>query len=308
MGRPTNDDQKDSSNPTDDGQNRRRTRRRRKLLNLGLPFVQVDDFLNQSEDAVALGYRVLEDTVEEIKEGYEEAKRFNQKQREWDGKGPAPAIEWEQLVARAQKFQNIALQVVKEGTDIFVDSIRSGTDSMKSVAKTWQQSRSDVEAKPPLAGPVFEGLIDVTVRAGDRATPVEKQIRHRGLTRLRIHAVMDPPLKELQPFGTGRDTSRSGPLNVEKVRFEPASERDDEEVSVLTVDIGHVSSDQPVADYEGLIRAQNFELLIARLRVRVLPPGEPTSYSTEARRPARGKRKTRPTTKTPYARAATKTK
>ena len=47
----------------------------------GMPFVQVDVFLNQSEDAVALGYRVLEDTVEDIKKGYKEAKEFNEKQR-----------------------------------------------------------------------------------------------------------------------------------------------------------------------------------------------------------------------------------
>ncbi len=82
-----------------EGQTGRRGGRRRTVLNLGMPFIRVDDFVNQSEDAVALGYRVLEQTVEEIKEGYKEAQEFNRKQEEFErqqqkfeaGEGPRPS-------------------------------------------------------------------------------------------------------------------------------------------------------------------------------------------------------------------------
>ena len=66
------------------GSDGRRGGRRRTVLNIGIPFIRVDDFVNQSEDAVALGYRVLEQTMEEIKEGYKEAQAFNRKQEEFE--------------------------------------------------------------------------------------------------------------------------------------------------------------------------------------------------------------------------------
>jgi hypothetical protein len=273
MSRPTGNDDKDSSNTSSGGQSPRRTRRRRRtLLNLGMPFVQMDDFVNQSEDAVAIGYRVLEDTVKEIQQGYAEAKAFNEKQKNWDGKGPAPAIPWEQLVERVQGLQNIALQAVKDGTGILFDSIKSGTNSVKSVARTWEQANGDVTAPPVLAGPVFEERIDVTVSAGERLNEITKKIRHRGLTRLRIHAEMNPELKELQPSGTGRDPSKPTILPVQSVTLAPATPSDDEVFSVLTVAFGTIPADQKAGVYEGLIRAKNFELLIAKLRVRVVAP------------------------------------
>ena len=287
MGRPTGGDDNGSSKPDNDEPNRRRTRKRRRtLLNLGMPFVQLDDLLNQSEDAVALGYRVLEETVEEIKKGYADAQEFNRQQKAWDGKGPAPPIPWVKLVERVQNLQNFAFHAFRDSTEILFDSVRSGTESMMSMAKTVQQSRTDAEDKPVLAGPVIEELIEITARAGERPDPVEKRVRHRGLTRLRIHAVMDPPLKELQPPDSGRDASSARPLNVERVSFEPASGSDDEEFSVLTVDVGTIERSQTHADYEGLIRAGNFELIIARLRVHVLAP--------ETETPARPKPRPRP--------------
>jgi hypothetical protein len=287
MSRPTGGDDKGSSKPGNDEPNRRRTRKRRRtLLNLGMPFVQLDDLLNQSEDAVALGYRVLEETVEEIRQGYHDAQEFNAQQRAWDGKGPPPPIPWVKLVERVQNLQNFAFHAVRDSTDILFDSLRSGTESMLSMAKTVQQSRSDAEDTPVLAGPVIEELIEITARAGERPDRVEKRVRHRGLTRLRIHAVMDPPLKELLPPDTGRDASSARPLNVEKVSFEPASGSDDEEFSVLTVEVGMIERSQTPADYEGLIKAGNFELIIARLRVHVL--------AAETETPARPKPRPRP--------------
>jgi hypothetical protein len=277
MGEPTNGDQKDSSATGSDGQTHRRTRKRKRtILNLGMPFVQVDDFLNQSEDAVAVGYRVLEQTVQEIQKGYEEAKEFNRKQRSWDGTGPAPTIPWEQLVERVQGFQKIAMDAINDGTDIFFESIKSGTKSVKNAAKTWEQTRVDVEAKPMLAGPIFEQLIEITaVAGGAEPDPVKRRIRHRGLTRLRIRAAMAPQPKELR--ASGESSPDGGSLTVQYVSFEPEIERDDkgkieesEEYSVLKIVVGPVAANQKIAVYDGLIRAENFELLIAKLRVHVV--------------------------------------
>jgi hypothetical protein len=274
MDRPTDDEPKGSSDSASGRQDRRRTRRRtRTLLNLGMPFIQVDEFLNQSEDAVALGYRVLEDTVKEIQAGYEEAKKFNKDMRNWaatDGKRPAPPIPWEQLVDRAQRFQDIALQTVKEGTDILFDSIRSGTNSMKNIAQTWQQSRADVDdTMPVLAGPVFEEPIVITTWFGAGPKEATREIPHRGLARLRIYPEVKPELKILKRVDDEWTRTLVAPA-VTHVSFEPSEDKPD--VSVLKVAIGAVAQqpDRPAVTYEGLIRAKNFELLIAKLRVVVL--------------------------------------
>jgi hypothetical protein len=325
MDRPTGGDQKGSFNSSS-GQTRRK-RRRRTLLNLGAPFVQIDDFLNQSEDAVVLGYRVLEQTVEEIRNGYKDARDFNEKREKYeadqeayergDKVGPAPlppAIPWTQLVTRAQNLQEFAIQAVTDSTKILFDSIRSGTESIKSVAKTWEQSRDDVEAKPVLAGPIFEETIVITASAGDRPDPEVRTIRHRGLARLRIHAEVNPPLKDLRPSGTEKDSAISGGLHVTTVKFGPRTERDDEEFSVLVVDVGPIRSSQKPAVYEGLITAKNFQLLIAKLRVEVVARKAPATRPTKAKRQAPptmrspATTRTRATTKTDRAGATKRTK
>ena len=291
MPQPKQGDRGDSSDGVDSS--RRRTRRKRTVLNLGMPFFPIDDFVNQSEDAVALGYRVLEETIEEIKNGYREARRFNAKQREYEeklkdyerGKGPAPvapAIPWEELVDRVQKFQTIAFNAFSEGTELAFDSIRSGTRSTRRLAKTWSQSREDIETRPMLAGPVFEDPVEIVARAGGQAGPVALPIRHKGLTRLRINAVVDPlPFEILRPRRKSAKSMEGQDPDDQKVQrltanisvsFEPATdlERYDDATSILTVRLGTIPERQKPGIYEGFIRASNFELLIARLRIRVL--------------------------------------
>jgi hypothetical protein len=281
-----------------------------------MPFAQVDDFLNQSEDAVILGYRVLERTVEEIKNGYKDAQEFNRKREEFESRqrayernpdGPPPAppeIPWTKLVTRAQNLQEFALQAVKDGTDIFIDSVRSGMESAKSLAKTWQDTRNDLDAKPTLAGPVFEEEIVITAYPGQTPAPEKRRIRHRGLARLRIHAEVNP-LQELQPFGA--DSAKGGPLYVNAVTFQPQDPAEDEEFSELTVDVGKIPADQRPAEYAGLITAKNFQLLIASLRVRVVEPETRASQASDetaaAPRPARVSRPA-PSAAAPRARSS----
>ena len=272
---------------------RRRTRRKRTVLNLGMPFFPVDDFVNQSEDAVALGYRVLEETIEAIRDGYHEARQFNRRQREFvekqkafergDGPAPvAPSIPWEEMVERVQTFQAIAFDAVSDGTELFFDTIRSGTRSTGRLARTWERSREDADAPPALAGPVFEEPIEIEARPGDHPDAIIRPIRHKGLTRLRIDAIVDPsPVLIPRPR---RSSAKSTELHeadekAETVRFrsdmrvsfEPADrERYDDATSVLKVEVGAIPDQQKPGIYEGFIRAANFELLIARLRIRVL--------------------------------------
>jgi hypothetical protein len=249
----------------------RRKARRRTVLNLGMPFLQIDDFVNQSEDAVALGYKVLVETVEEIKKGYAEAKAFHDEQKEFeDGHRPTPPpIPWEQLVERLSRVQNIGLNAVKGSTDIFLDSMRAGMTSTKRFATTWAQSREDLDENPVLAGPVFEEVIEVTVHAGDAPVPVQREISHRGLMRLRINAVVKPAPRELGPEPGKEPTLFAGRIDV---RFEPAKDelKADRDVSVLDIEFAPIPAEQTAGVYEGLIRASNFELLIARLRINVV--------------------------------------
>lgn len=299
MGRPADGDEKDHakdhSRPGSDPQQRRRTRRRRRpFLNLGLPFIQVDDFLNQTDDAVAIGYRVLEETVKEIQKGYEDAKKFNRQQEAFDrGEGPAPPIPWEQIVESVQSFQDIAFRAMRNGTDIFFDSVRSGTKSVRSMAKTFEQSREDLASKPLLAGPVFDELLQVRVSRGHAPEPLKREIRHRGLARLRIQAAVDPPLTELRPID---DPSQSDlkTLKVSSVSLAPKSGNENE-ISELVVDIGQVPGTQVPGIYEGLIVAKNFELLIAKLRVTVYGTTQPTGPipAPQTRRRTRAPRRRR---------------
>jgi hypothetical protein len=275
----------------DDGGSRRRGRRRRTVLNLGTPFFPVDDFVNQSEEAVALGYRVLVETIEEIKSGYEEAKEFSNRQRDFEekqrkferGEGPRPTpppIPWEQLVERVQKFQTIAFDAVRGGTELFFDSIKSGTKSTERLARTWNQSRTDIDATPVLAGPVFEDPVVIEARAGENPRPVVMPIRHRGLTRLRIRAIVDPWPVAVQRARKRSATAVGSVPRPEQapaesfagkvhVTFQPAEDLNtyDDATSLLTVDVGRIPPDQRAGTYEGLIRAVDFALLIAPLRI-----------------------------------------
>jgi hypothetical protein len=291
MSQPT--DPKGSSHAASEQPNSRRTRRRRRtLLNLGMPFIQVDEFLNQSEDAVALGYRVLEQAVKEIQAGYDRAKEFNRDQEAFlDGKKPAPSIPWKDLVTRAQNLQNIAFDAIRDGTDILFDSFRAGTEAFKSVATTFEQSRADVDAMPVLAGPVFEEPIEITTWPGDRPVYKPREITHRGLARLRIKAEVNPELQLLKRLDTKTKLSGSDVLKVTAVSFDPIDDDKKPDVSVLNIEIGEIGEGQMRGTYEGLIRAKNFELLIAKLRVVVKDKAPETSTETTPR--AEAQRETR---------------
>jgi hypothetical protein len=269
MDRPTGRQPHDGSRQGVNEPNAQKRRRpRRALLNLGMPFAPIDDLLNQSEDVVALGYRVLEDTVKEIKKGYEKATEFNKKRKE----GLNPAVEWNELVDRLDGLQKIAMDAVRDGTEIMFDSFRSGTSSLRTMARTFQQSRDDVDARPRLAGPVFYDPIVVKAQAGTRPEEEIRTIRHPGLTRLRIHATVDA-LRYLTPAGAPPDQAHHGTLTVESVTFEPVPENEND-MSRLTVSVGTIADNQIPGVYEGHIVAKNFELLITKLRVIVQPrPG-----------------------------------
>ena len=63
-----------------------------------------------------MGYRVLEDVVKEIKEGYNIAVDYNKRKTDTDQTGdPAPPIPWQQLVERVERFNDIALGTMQRG-------------------------------------------------------------------------------------------------------------------------------------------------------------------------------------------------
>ncbi len=110
-----------------------------------------------------------------------------------------------------------------------------------------------------LAGPVFEDPVEIKARAGQQPDRVVWPIRHRGLTRLRIHAVLDPEPTEIQRpqrKRTGRERppeeEQAATLGNVKVSFEPAADTEtyDEVTSLLTVDVGEIPSGQKVGVYQ----------------------------------------------------------
>lgn len=263
----------DKPEPNDEEPKRRRGRkRRRQMFNLGMPFARVDDFANQSEDAIALGYRVLTKTVEEIQAGYQEAKKFSDAQKAFeDGNSPmAPEIPWEQMVDRLQNFQEIALYASSTTNDILMDAMRSATKSTKSAAKTWGQSRNDTDASPTLAGPVFVEPIRIELVAGGDPVPLTKIKEHRGLARLRINAVIDP-VPSLVPAPVEPMLLASN--TIADVAFQPAapvgptSEKASVDNQTELTFTAKAPANQTPGVYHGAIRASNFELLIARLVV-----------------------------------------
>lgn len=242
----------------------RRKPRRRTILNLGIPFVPVDDALNQAEDAVATGFDVLEKVVKEIQEGYNLAKNYNEKQRKAEQAGePRPPLPWLEVVERGKAFQEVTLEAMKKGNEILLDSTRSGMSAAMTFAETLAKARTDVEQKlPRLAGPVFDSL---TMKAapGESSVRDSWQIRNRGLARLRIHATAEP-LRY-------RGKAAAPPLKVKEVRFEPNEQN--QEISVLTVVIDKIRDDQRAGTYETSIIADNFDLFIGQLRVEVSKTG-----------------------------------
>jgi len=256
--------------------------RRRTILNLGIPFVPVDDAVNQAEDAVAIGFDVLQKVVEEIQKGYALAKEYNEKQRRAEAAGePRPPVPWPKVAERGKELQNVAFEAMRKGNEILLESTRSGMSAAVSFVETLANVRTDVDEKlPRLAGPVFDSL---TMKAAPGQSSIEASwpIRNRGLARLRIHATAEA----LQYRRKSGDRRRPDPppLNV-KVAFEPNEKNP--ETSILTVRINKVPDDQPTGTYEGSITADNFDLFIGQLRVEVAEP----AYSS-----ARRSRKTRAT-------------
>jgi hypothetical protein len=287
----------------------RRQPRRRTILNLGIPFVPVDDAVNQAEDAIATGFDVLQKVVEEIQAGYEIAKDYNKQQREAEeARGPRPPLPWVKVVERGKKLQDVTLEAMKKGNDILLDSTRSGMSAAMSFVEMLANARTDVDQKlPRLAGPVFDSL---TVKAAP-GQPIEESwsIQNRGLARLRIHVQAEPlhyleraaeagtheEAHEVQPARVvRRGKTKVPPLYVKEVRFEPQDKN--KEISVLTVLIDPIPRKQPPGTYEGSITAENFDLFIGQLRVEV----PKTAYS-----PPNGSRKTHAS---PRARGRTRTR
>ena len=286
----------------------RRQPRRRTILNLGIPFVPVDDAVNQAEDAVAAGFDVLQKVVEEIQAGYKIAKDYNELQRKAEAaREPRPPLPWLKVIERGKELQNVTLEAMKKGNEILLDSTRTGMSAAMSFAEMLANARTDVDQKlPRLAGPVFESL---TVKAAP-GQPIERSwsIQNRGLARLRIHVRAEPLhyLERATEAGTHeasevhpadfvrRGKTRVRPLHVKEVRFEP--EHKSKEISVLTVLTDPIPREQPPGTYEGSITADNFDLFIGQLRVEVpktaySPPGG--SRKTHASPRARGRTRTR---------------
>lgn len=253
-----------AENGTEDAK-QRGGRRRRVLFNLGVPFVDPDDILNQTEDVVALAYGVLEDVTKELRTGYREALRFNKARRE----GKNPSVPWKQLVDRAANLQGIVFAAMGEGLGIARDAAESTTQSAKRVVDTFEASRADLDAPPTLAGPVFEDVVRIDAAPGSEPTPIPRKIRHAGLTRLRIVAQVRP-LKRIDDSGRLAEGKDAAELPVQSVTFMPTSATE-EQFSELIVAIGKIAAGQKPGMYEGLITAKNFSLLIARLRVCVDP-------------------------------------
>jgi len=253
------------SGASDSGrQTTRRGPRRRTRLNLGIPFVPLDDFLNQAEATVALGYGVLEDVVKEIQAGYQIAKDYNKQRNESDPehRNPPPPIPWERVVERLQNINTFTLRAMQEGNRIFLDSAASGMNATKNLADTLAKARQEAdEAVPVLAGPVFDDPVSLKVFAGLTPGVQTFRKRHRGLARLRIV----PEVTKLVQLGK----NATGSITVRGATFEPSRDKGEEDVNILSIDIGHVDTGQEPGVYEGQVIASNFQLLIAILRIEV---------------------------------------
>jgi hypothetical protein len=244
-----------------------------------MPFVQVDDFLDQAEDAVALGYSVLERTIDEVKSGYKEAQDFNVKQKNYEkkfaeyersgrqGVEPVPPeIPWQQVVDRAQNLRTVAFDLLRRGSNIMFDSMESGADSMMTAAQVWVDTQKDVRARP-VAGPVFgPDPIVVVAWQGAIPEPIRKSIRHQGLARLRIRAIATDVIRLRTTNEIKAEIPAAKIDAIEEVSFRPEG---DDDVSWLTVEFRKIDDDQTPGYYESRIHAANFELAIAKLVIEV---------------------------------------
>jgi hypothetical protein len=251
--------------------NSRRQPRRRTMLNLGIPFIPVDDFAEQAEKTMALGYQVLEEVVKEIQAGYQIAKDYNEQRRKAED-GKEPPIPWQKVVKSLQSMNDVTFNAMQKGNAIVLDSVASGMRAATSLADTLAKTRKEVdEQQPKLAGPVFDDTVTIEVTAGRTAHILEREIRHRGLARLRIR----PEVSKLQQLGKGA----KGSLTVKYVEFELSKDPKKPDVSVLRVDLGSIPEGQSAGRYEGQITAKNFDLLIAQLRVVVAAYTETEPFS-----------------------------
>jgi hypothetical protein len=243
--------------------NSRRQPRRRTMLNLGIPFIPMDDFADQAEKAMALGYQVLEEVVNEIQAGYQIAKDYNEQRKKAED-GKEPPIPWQKVVDSLQRMNDVTFNAMQKGNAIFLDSVASGMRATTSLADTLAKTRKEVdEQQPKLAGPVFDDAVTIEVIAGRTPQIFEREIRHRGLARLRIR----PEVTKLQQLGDKDKKEPEGSLTVKHVEFEPSKESRKPDVSVLRVEVGPIPMGQSAGVYEGQITAKNFDLLIAQLRV-----------------------------------------
>ena len=250
--------------------NSRRQPRRRTMLNLGVPFIPVDDFADQAEKAMSLSFQVLEEVVKEIQAGYQIAKDYNEA-REQAKDGKQPPIPWQKVVESLQRMNDVSFNAMQKGNEIFLDSVASGMRAATSLADTLAKTRKDVdEQQPKLAGPVFDDTLTIQVMAGRTANEYKREIRHRGLTRLRIR----PEASTLQQLGK----NATGSLTVQSVHFEPSEDPKKPDVSILTIELGLIPGGQSPGTYEGQITAKNFDLLIAQLRIVVAAEAAPEQF------------------------------
>jgi hypothetical protein len=107
-------------------------------------------------------------------------------------------------------------------------------------------------------------------------------IRHAGLSRLRINAVMTPA-----PQLTSSRRPELPSLPIGHVSFEPKGTGADP-TSTLTIEFKPVPREAPVGTYFGVVRAENFQLLIARVQVDVTAaPAEGVNPGTAVPRASR---------------------
>jgi hypothetical protein len=251
--------------------NSRRQPRRRTMLNLGIPFIPMDEFADQAEKAMVLSYQVLEEVVKEIQAGYQIAKDYNEQRKNAED-GKEPPIPWEKVVKSLQSMNDVTFNAMQKGNAIVLDSVASGMRAATSLADTLAKTRKEVDQEQPkLAGPVFDDVLTINVTAGRTPQIFEREIRHRGLARLRIR----PEVSKLQQLGKGA----TGSLTVKRVRFEPTEDPKKPDISILSVEVGPIPEGQSAGRYEGQITAKNFDLLIAQLRVVIGASAETEQYS-----------------------------
>jgi len=135
-------------------------------------------------------------------------------------------------------------------------------NATKNLADTLAKARQEADEQVPvLAGPVFDDPLPLKLTAGQTLGVQTFRKRHRGLARLRIV----PEVTKLVQLGK----NATGSITVRGATFEPSRDKGEEDVNILSIDIGHVDTGQEPGVYEGQVIASNFQLLIAILRIEV---------------------------------------